>query len=78
MRRGGAGQQEWIDGFEDCLSVLLLGEASRLDDGDTLVNFASVGRLEVVTPDGEPVWRIQTDMGTAFGFSEQLASLYPR
>ncbi len=46
----------------------VLGDAERLDGGDTFVAFSVAGRLDRVDPDGELLWSVGTGVGYAFGF----------
>lgn len=44
-----------------------LGQARRLESGNTLVNFGGKGLLQEVTPAGEVLWRVETSLGWWFG-----------
>jgi len=47
--------------------TFLMGQARRLSNGNTWVNYAAMGEMREVTPDGEIVWQINTSLGTWFG-----------
>ncbi len=59
------------------VSLPLLGNAQRLPDGNTLLVFSSAGEMNEVSPSGDVMWRLNLDLGAAFGFSERIDSLYP-
>jgi len=53
----------------------VLGDAERLDGGDTFVAFSVAGRLDRVSPDGELLWSVATGVGYAFGFVTLVPAL---
>jgi hypothetical protein len=53
--------------YEAPLASWALGQANRLDNGNTLVTFSASGVVREVTPDGEVVWEIDTEAFTWFG-----------
>lgn len=53
-----------------------LGDAVRLPNGNTMVDFSAYGELDQVTPEGELVLTINTDITAAFGFIQYVESLY--
>ncbi|MDP2315672.1 MAG: aryl-sulfate sulfotransferase [Pseudomonadota bacterium] len=55
----------------------VLGDAARLDDGDTFVAFSVAGQLDRVSPDGVVEWSVNTDVGYAFGFVTLVPALVP-
>ena len=56
---------------------LALGQARRLENGNTLVNAGAGNDIYEVTPDTEMVWRLSSDeAGTIFGQFQLLDSLY--
>jgi hypothetical protein len=59
----------------DCQKVGFLGNASRLDDGSTLVAWSSAGLVDVANPDGQLAWRVRVDFGAAVGFATYAPSL---
>ncbi len=67
----------WSYQTEPCLLVPFLGAALRLPDGNTLVDWSSAGQLDEVSPSNELLWRVNLDLGAAFGFADRLDSLYP-
>lgn len=72
----GTAEKVWRWQPDDCLIVTYLGNADRLDNGNTLVNFASLGQIDEVEPDGDLVRQLNTDLGGAFGFTAFLPTLY--
>ena len=60
----------WSHAASPCLTVPFLGQAMRLPDGETLISWSSAGTLDIVTPEGETVWRLDLDLGAGFGFVE--------
>lgn len=55
-----------------------LGNASRLGDGTTLVNFATAGRIVQVDDAGDVRWSVSTSLGSGFGYAEVVPALGPR
>jgi hypothetical protein len=55
--------QIWSFGVGEGVHARTAGEAHRLDNGNTLHNYGSDGRLREVTEDGEVVWDIAWDHG---------------
>ncbi len=56
--------------------TFVLGDVARLEDGDTLVDFAVGGAIDRVSPDGELIWRAETQLGYAYGFMTPRTDLY--
>ena len=54
----------------------MLGDVARMDNGDTVVDWAVAGEIDRVTEEGEVIWRVNTELGYAFGFMEQVGDLY--
>lgn len=71
------GEIVWSYLSDRCLLVPFLGNAQRLPDGDTLVVYSSAGQMDEVGREGDLLWRVNLDLGAAFGFSERVDSLYP-
>lgn len=57
--------------------TFVLGEPTRLENGDTFINWSAAGQLERVTPSGEAIWKLQSGASFAFGFHTLALSLYP-
>jgi len=60
------------DGLTEVWSVAgplsgFLGQARRLDNGNTLVGFGGKGLLREITPDGEIAWQLEAGLGSWFG-----------
>lgn len=71
------GTAERVDFYasERCLLVVFLGSALRLPGGNMLVSWTSAGQIDEVTPDGALAWRVNTNVGAAFGFAERVPAL---
>ena len=67
---------DWESRSERCVHVVFLGDAIRLDDGNTVVMYSSAGQLDIVDRQGHPVWSLQSDLGGAFGFVDHRSRLY--
>ena len=66
----------WAYGDGQGHKSLILGEALRLENDNTLVNFGSTGRLIEVTPGGDVVWSLFTSLGTFPGHTTILKDFY--
>jgi len=54
---------------ESCLLVSFLGQARRLGNGNTVVDWSSAGRLDEFAPDGTLLWSLAMDVGAVIGFT---------
>jgi len=63
-------------GSDDCVTIPYLGEARRIDDGNTMVTWSPAGRLSQLDTDETLVFQLDLDLGSAFGFGEWTADLY--
>jgi hypothetical protein len=59
------------------VGVAQRGELTRLANGDTFVNWASAGHMELVNKDGEVTWSLEADGDLEFGFHTLARNLYP-
>jgi hypothetical protein len=59
----------------DCLEVIYLGDARRVDDGQTYISWSSAGRLEELDPDGRSARQVEASLGAVFGFIDVMAEL---
>ena len=73
---GDTAHEVWTYETVPPLVIVALGDALRLDNGDTIVSWSTAGQLEQVDAEGELIWRINTDLGTAFGYLSHTDSLY--
>lgn len=71
----GQATRAWEHASDDCLFVGFLGEGRRLPDGDTVVDWSSAGRLDIVGPEGTLRWRLALDLGAGFGFVDHAEAL---
>ena len=58
------------------LFVFAKGDVHRFDNGNTLVTWSAQGELQMVTPEGMPVWQLNTGFGQAFTFVQPFQSFY--
>lgn len=71
----GVPTEVWRHGFEE--ESIALGQAERLANGNTMVNYGAGGSLEEVTPAGEVVWGIEPDGPSGFlGQFTMVVDLY--
>jgi hypothetical protein len=70
----GALREVWRVGFD--VKAIALGQAIRLDNGNTLVNFGTAGLLREYAPDGQIVWSVATSSGSWFGQVRLVQDLY--
>lgn len=73
----GEAERTWSYTDPECLNVSTLGDAQRLANGNTLVVWSSAGQVDQVNPEGESVWQVSLDVGSAFGFGSFTETLYP-
>lgn len=71
----GTAEEVWTYRTDPSLFNYALGAVDRLDDGNTLVTWSTGGQIEQVAPDGELLWRLNADIGAAFGYTQYLESL---
>jgi len=74
--KNGAAKKTWSYIPTPCHKVLFLGNAERLANGNTLVNWTTSGRIEEVTRAKKLVWGVHTAIGAGFGFATRVKSLY--
>ena len=58
------------------LHTFVLGEPTRLENGDTLVTWSASGLMERVSSDGVSKWQVKAKSGCVFGFHTIEESLY--
>ncbi len=68
--------QVWSYVADPIVYTFVLGEPVRLENGDTFVNWSAAGQLERVTADRRSIWKLNTPLTYAFGFSTLADSLY--
>jgi hypothetical protein len=66
----------WRYVSEPPVYTFVLGEPTRLENGDTFVNWSAAGQMERVSPDGVARWRVNSGVGYAFGFNTLAEDLY--
>ncbi|MCK6505925.1 aryl-sulfate sulfotransferase [Myxococcota bacterium] len=72
----GVATEIWKYEPDPSLNSFVLGDVARLDDGDTFITWSVAGQLDRVSPDGVSSWRLNTELGYAFGFMTLPAGLY--
>jgi hypothetical protein len=72
----GVAHEIWSYSADPSVYSFVLGDLHRYDDGDTFVDWSVAGQMDRVDADGALRWRMNTDLGTAFGFLELHPSLY--
>lgn len=71
----GTAKQTWS--YASNLTVQILGDVQRLDNGNTLVTFSTANEIREVSPSGTVLQTIKSvGSGNLFGFSEKRKSLY--
>ena len=68
--------QTWEYHSDPPVYTFVLGDVDRLPGGDTMVDWAVGGQIDRVKPDGSVTWRVNTQLGYAFGFFEVTSTLY--
>lgn len=63
----GALEAVWSYGEDEGIFGHILGQAYRLSNGNTLINFGGAGLIQEVTPDGILAWEVSSELGYAFG-----------
>ena len=56
----------WSYGMDEGNYAVFLGQATRLDNGNTLINFGAGGTVREVTPEGDVVWQLSLPDGQSF------------
>ncbi len=69
-------QQVWSYGEDQNIHGELLGQAIRLEGGNTLVNFGGAGLLQEVTAEGDVVWELSTGLGSWMGNVQLIDDIY--
>ncbi len=72
----GTAEVIWSWGEGEGFFAKVLGEALRLPNGNTVVNFGSEGVVVEITPDGEVGWRLETPTGYFPGHLTFIRDLY--
>lgn len=72
----GLATEVWSYTADPTVYSLVLGDVTRLDDGDTIVTWSVGGQIDRVDADGVPSQQVNLDLGYAFGFATIEASPY--
>ena len=54
-----------------------LGDVSRLHNGNMMVVWSTAGWIEELDPSNDSVWRLASDLGAGFGYTEWFDIFYP-
>ncbi len=73
----GTVSRSWFHENEECSKVNYLGSVHPLENDNRLVVWSQDGLLDEVTPEGEIVHRISTELDWSFAYAERVSSLYP-
>lgn len=74
---GGEVELVWSYVPDPCVYTFSLGDASRLDSGNTLITFSNQGQIDEVDEAGDVVWQLYASLGGALGYSTFHEDLYP-
>lgn len=66
----------FIAATDPSIETLFLGDVHRLDDGDTMATWGLGGRIDRVSPSGEVLWKVNTELGFIVGYNTVEESLY--
>jgi hypothetical protein len=66
----------WSYQSEAALTSTVMGDVQRLDNGNTLVTYSTVGTIQEVQPDGTVVRQITASGQTPYGYVTHRESLY--
>jgi len=69
-------EQVWTFGDGEGVYGPEMGEAHRLENGNTLHNYGSGARVREITPDGVVVWDLTFSSGTYLGRTTPIGDLY--
>ena len=56
--------------------VVAKGDVHRFANGNTQVVWSAVGEIQMVTPNGTPIWALNAELGQAFTFVQPVSSFY--
>lgn len=65
----GAAELRWEFHLDPPRFNVAMGDVYRLPNGNTLITWSSLGQIDEVTPEGEVVWRLRSEIGKGFGFT---------
>ncbi len=66
----------WTYTADPTVYSFVLGDVARLDGGDTVVTWSVGGQIDRVDAEANLLWRLNTSVGTAFGFDTVMPSPY--
>lgn len=65
----------WSHGRDGQIFGNVLGQATRLSNGNTLMNYGGAGLIQEVAPDNTVVWELYTGMGIWMGSGQLISEL---
>jgi hypothetical protein len=74
--RDGELVEVWSHGFDEGYFAAMLGQAIRLPDGGTFINFGGAGAMQEVDAAGDVVWSVALEEGWGFSQFVLLDDLY--
>ncbi len=69
--------RDWQYHTDDCQQSMMLGNAQPLWNGNRMLVLAMNGQIDELSPEGQLVWRLNVNFGSAVMFSERFESFYP-
>ncbi len=77
MLSGGRGTARQVWSYPSNLTVQILGDVQRLENGNTLITYSTAGEIREVNSSGALLQTIKSvGSGNLFGFAEKRKSLY--
>jgi hypothetical protein len=70
-------EEVWSHSPDPAIFSFVLGDVSYLPGDDILATWSVAGQIDRITPGGDTPWRLNSELGYAFGFNTVLQSLYP-
>ena len=67
---------EWAYGAELGMTGTVIGQHRRMNNGNIMVNFGGAGVMHEVTPEGELVWSMSTELGYWLGNGQWFNDFY--
>jgi hypothetical protein len=61
---------EWEFHHDPRIDAGAMGDVRRMDTGDTLITWCLSGEIQVISPEREVLWQLNTELGIAFGYTE--------
>ncbi len=72
----GTAEEIWSWQPDPPVQVFVLGDVTRMGNGDTLVTWSTAGQINRATPGGESTWQLNTEIGYVFAFDSYSEDIY--